>query len=59
LRRHLELDENEDYRHVFVFDSQRIPRYPDAALQRMRDALDEVEMDELWERHRPRRGTAA
>ena len=42
LRRHLGIDADEGCRHVFVFDSQRIPRYSDAALQRMRDALDEV-----------------
>jgi hypothetical protein len=55
LRRYLDLDDDEDYRHVFVFDSQRIPRWSDAALQRMRDALEEVDMDEVWEKHRPRR----
>ncbi len=58
LRRHLDLDESEDHRHVFVFDSQRIPRYSDAALQRMSEALAEVDMDEVWERHRPRRRAA-
>jgi hypothetical protein len=55
LRRHLGIDDDEDYRHVFVFDSQRIPRHSDAALQCMRDALDEVDMDEVWAGHRPRR----
>jgi hypothetical protein len=47
LRRYLDLDDDEDFRHVFVFDSQRIPRWSDAALQRMRDALEEVNMDEV------------
>lgn len=55
LRRHLALDDNEDYRHEFVFDSQRIPRYSDAALQRMREALGAVDMEEVWAEHRPRR----
>jgi hypothetical protein len=55
LRRHLGLDEDEDYRYVFVFDSQRIPRWSDAALERMREALREVDMDEVWQEHRPRR----
>jgi len=58
LRRHLRLDEDENYRHVFVFDSQRIPRYSDAALQHIREAIAEVDMDEVWERHRPRRRVA-
>ena len=55
LRRHLGLDEDEDYRHVFVFDSQRIPRWSDSALERMREAKEDLDMDEVWERHRPRR----
>ena len=54
LRRHLALDENEDYRHVFVFDSQRIPRYSEAAVESMLEALGEVDMDAVWEEHRPR-----
>jgi hypothetical protein len=55
LRRHLAIDEDEDSYHVFVFDSQRIPRYSDNALRQMRAALDEVDMDEVWAQHRPRR----
>jgi hypothetical protein len=58
LRRHLGIDDDEGYRHVFVFDSQRIPRYSDAALQRIREALDEVDMEEVWAKHRPRRRAA-
>ena len=55
LRRHLQIDDNEDDLHVFVFDSQRIPRYSDNALRKMRDALDRVDMNEIWREHRPRR----
>jgi hypothetical protein len=56
LRRHLGLDEGENYRHVFVFDSQRIPRWSDAALQEMREALEGgVDMGVVWDEHRPRR----
>jgi hypothetical protein len=58
LRRYLAIDDDEGYRHVFVFDSQRIARYSDAALERMREALDEVDMDEVWAEHRPRRRAA-
>ena len=57
LRRHLGLDDDdENYRHVFVFDSQRIPRWSDAALQEMRAALESgVDMAAVWEAHGPRR----
>lgn len=55
LRRHLGIDDDEDDVHLFVFDSQRIARYSDNALRRMRDALGEVDMDAVWEQHRPRR----
>lgn len=58
LRRHLGIDGEEDYRHVFVFDSQRIPRFSDAALGRMREALNEVDMDHVWAEQRPRRRAA-
>jgi hypothetical protein len=54
LRRHLGIDDNEDDTHVFVFDSQRIPRYSDNALRKMGEALAEVDMDAVWEEHRPR-----
>lgn len=57
LRRHLGIDNNEDDVHVFVFDSQRHSRYSDNAMRRMLDALEEVDMDEVWARHGPRRGT--
>lgn len=55
LRLELEIDGNDDLHHTFVFDSQRISRYSDAALQRMREAIRAgIEMDDIWERHRPR-----
>jgi hypothetical protein len=55
LRRHLVIDENDDDVHIFVFDSQRIPRYSDNALRKMTAALKEVDMDTVWDQHRPRR----
>jgi hypothetical protein len=39
LRRELEIDASDDH-HTFVFDSQRISRYSDAALQKMCEALE-------------------
>jgi hypothetical protein len=54
LRRHLGVDDDEDDTHVFVFDSQRIPRYSDNALLKMQEALAQVDMDKVWEEHRPR-----
>lgn len=55
LRRHLGIDDDPDCRHVFVFDSQRIARYSDAAIQKMREALMAVDMNEVWQEHRPRK----
>ncbi len=56
LRRHLGIDEDEDCVHVFDFDSQKHYRYSDNALRRMQEALETVDMDEVWEVNRPRRG---
>jgi hypothetical protein len=55
LRRYLKLDEDGDSYHVFVFDSTRIPRYSDRALQRLRDAQATVDMEDVWKKHGPRR----
>jgi hypothetical protein len=38
-----------------VFGSQRIPQYSDNALRKMKAALEEVNLDAVWEEHRPRR----
>ncbi len=57
LRRHLGIDEDEDCVHVFDFDSQKHYRYSDNALTRMAQALETVDMDEVWELNRPRRGS--
>lgn len=54
LRRHLGIDDDESCRHDFQFGSQRHPRYSDNALTRMRDAVRELDMDVIWEVHRPR-----
>jgi hypothetical protein len=56
LRLELGIDGDDDLQHVFVFDSQRITRYSEAALQKMLDALNGgIDMNDVWARHRPRR----
>jgi len=53
LRRHLGIDNDESCRHDFQFGSQRHPRYSDNALTKMREAARELDMDAIWEAHRP------
>jgi hypothetical protein len=55
LRRHLGIDDDRDCHLTFVFGSQRHPRYSDNAVTRMRVALETVDMEQVWEQHRPRR----
>jgi hypothetical protein len=56
LRRHLGIDADDRCVHVFVFGSQRHPRYSDKALTTMRDALNALDMDAIWKAHKtPRR----
>lgn len=40
LRRHLNVDEDKDCVHVFVFGGSKHPRYSDTALKRIRAALE-------------------
>jgi hypothetical protein len=54
LRRHLGTDDDDDCVHEFVFGSQRHRRYSDNALRRMKETLPKVDMDAVWEKHRPR-----
>jgi hypothetical protein len=53
LRRHLGIDDDESCRHDFQFGSQRHPRYSDNAYTKMHDAIRELDMDTIWEAHRP------
>lgn len=53
LREHLNIDEDSDCRHMFEFGSQKHPRYSDNALTRMRNAIENQDMDAIWEAHRP------
>jgi hypothetical protein len=56
LRRYLDIESDPDSYNVFSFGSQRIPRYSDRGLQRLHDAKETVDMDEVWENYGPRRG---
>jgi hypothetical protein len=55
LRRHLKIDEDPACRHTFVFGSQKHVRFSDNAFTRMRDALETVDMAEVWENFGPGR----
>jgi hypothetical protein len=57
LRQHLGIDSDPNAMHEFVFGSQKHRRYSDNALRRMRETLDVVDVDDVWEGHKPvRRG---
>jgi hypothetical protein len=51
LRRYLNIDDDPTCRHDFVFGSQKHIRYSDNAFTRMRAALDEVDMAEIWKKY--------
>ncbi len=60
LRRHLGIDDDDSCRHDFQFGAQRHPRYSDNARTKMREAAEHVDMEAIWEAHRPRSaGTAS
>lgn len=53
LRRHLGIDDDESYSHVFQFGAARYRRYSDNALTTMREATRSLDMDAIWDAHRP------
>lgn len=55
LREHLAIDKDPGCLHVFVFGSQRHPRYSDNALTRMQKAIANQDMDAIWKSHGPGR----
>ncbi len=55
LRQYLEIDDDPGCTHVFDFGGARITRYSDNALQKMRISLAEVDIEQVWESHRPGR----
>lgn len=54
LRRHLGLDEDGPYSHLFELGAVRQRRYSDNAFRVMREALDTLDMDAIWQAHKPR-----
>jgi hypothetical protein len=54
LRKHLGTDDDPACRHMFEFGSQRHFGYSDNAFNQMRDALRELDMEAIWQAHKPR-----
>jgi hypothetical protein len=54
LREHLGIDSDAGCSYEFVFGAQRHQRYSDNAYTRMRDAVSNLDMDAVWEAHKPR-----
>ncbi len=52
LRDHLGIDEDVNCRHVFEFGSAKHPRFSDNAFRRMREALNDLDIEELWRARR-------
>jgi hypothetical protein len=53
LRRHLGIDSDLDCIYVFTFKSSRHPQYSDKAVTRMRQAIAQLDMDQVWKAHNP------
>jgi hypothetical protein len=55
LRRHLRIDEDGPYSHLFELGAVKQRRYSDNAFRLMREAIDTVDMDAIWQAHSPNR----
>ncbi|MEU8999277.1 hypothetical protein AB0C95_31385 [Streptomyces caniferus] len=53
LRQHLGVDMDPKCYYVFEMGSQKHPRLSDNAFKRMRDAMKRIDMDGVWEAHKP------
>lgn len=54
LRRHLEIDADPACCHVFEYGKLKIPCFSDNARNKMKEAVEGgVNMDEVWQKHRP------
>ncbi|MGW0084456.1 hypothetical protein [Streptomyces sp. NPDC003393] len=53
LRQHLGIDSDPTCYYVFEMGSQKHPRFSDNALRRMRESLKDVDMERVWEAHKP------
>jgi hypothetical protein len=54
LRQHLGIDKDASCSYVFVFGAQRHRRYSDNAYTKMKDALNALDLDAVWQAHKPR-----
>lgn len=52
LRVHLGIDEDLNCLHVFEFGSSHHPRFSDNAFRQMREALDNLDIEDIWQAHR-------
>jgi hypothetical protein len=57
LRRALKIDQDPDCAHTFTFGSQKHLRFSDNAFTKMRAELETADMDEIWAKHGPKRGS--
>ncbi|RST09424.1 hypothetical protein EF908_41550 [Streptomyces sp. WAC04770] len=53
LRQHLGIDTDPKCYYVFEMGSQKHPRLSDDALKRMRESMKSIDMDAVWEAHKP------
>ncbi len=58
VRRALRIDEDPSCRHVFSFGSQQHQRFSDNAFVKMRDALPDLDIEEVWREFGPHRNYA-
>ncbi len=56
LRDHLNLDQDPQSTYTFEFGKTRIPCYSDNAARKMKDALEAVDMDDIWRVYRAKKG---
>lgn len=56
LRRHLQIDSDGSNSHLFELGAVRQRRYSDNAHRLMRETIDTVDMDAVWNAHTPNRG---
>jgi hypothetical protein len=56
LRDYLKIGDDKQCTHTFEFGKTRIPCYSDNATRKMKDALAEVDMDDVWKAYRAKTG---
>jgi hypothetical protein len=56
LRRHLRVDEDGHYSHLFELGAVRQRRYSDNAYKLMRASVDNLDLNAIWKSHSPNRG---